>query len=252
MLKQQKISFILSLFLISTVLIMPLDAAVRPKQETQLYQTENTYLALSWSDIVKIFRRKGSRKGGKGSICLIVPQRLDDPFSQVQANQEVWSVNPLFLWDLKKGKVRKIELFEKGRDLPFWIKDIPEGETSFVYDGKPLKPGHTYEWRIIANVPFPMKSIPVEFKVMEHQKRLPITIRLALLEYRLKQQGADVEQIAWEKVSYFASKELWSDVIREIYQVKNSSTRLKLITQQIQSSDYCNKTGTFALLSSSK
>ncbi|MEO1428847.1 MAG: hypothetical protein AAFV71_07250 [Cyanobacteria bacterium J06633_8] len=252
MLKLKKFSFILLFILISAVSEIPSQAAIRTENQTQSYQRENTQLALSWSDIVKIFRRKKSRKGGKGSICLIVPQRLDDPVSQVQGTQKVWSLNPRFLWNISKGNVRKIELFEKDSNQPFWNQEVPEGETSFEYDGKPLKPGYSYKWRIIANAPFRMKSIPVEFKVMEAQKRLGITIRLALLEHRLKKQGVNPEKIALEKANYFAKEELWSDVVGKIYQVENPSRRLKQRIKQIESSDYCNSTGTLSSISSSK
>lgn len=252
MLKLNKFSLILLLIVISISSEIPSQAAIRQENQTQSYQIKDTRLALSWSDIVKIFRRKKSRKGGKGSICLIVPQRLDDPVSQVQGTQEVWSLNPRFLWSISKGKVRTIELFEKDSNQPFWSQEVSEAETSFVYDGKPLKRGYSYKWRIIADAPFPMKSIPSEFKVMEAQKRLGITIRLALLEHRLKKQGANAEKIALEKANYFAKEELWSDVVREIYQVKNPSRRLKQKIQQIQSSDYCNSTGTLSSISSSK
>ncbi|MGB3638533.1 MAG: hypothetical protein WBA39_13300 [Rivularia sp. (in: cyanobacteria)] len=252
MFQLKKFSFILLFIFISAVSEIPSQAAIKPENQTQSYQIKDTRLALSWSDIVKIFRRKKSRKGGKGSICLIVPQRLDDPISQVQGTQEVWSVNPRFLWNISKGKVRTIELFEKGSNKPFWSQEVPEGETSFVYNGKPLQPGYSYQWRVIADAPFRMKSIPREFKVMEAQKRLGIRIQLALLEHRLKKQGANAEKIALEKANYFAKEELWSDVVKEIYQVKNPSRRLKLRIKQIQSSDYCNRIGTLSSISSSK
>ena len=74
MLKINKFSFILLLIVISILPEIPSQAAIRPINKTRSYQTENIRLALSWSDIVKIFRRKKSRKGGKGSISLIVPQ----------------------------------------------------------------------------------------------------------------------------------------------------------------------------------
>ncbi|MBV6627286.1 MAG: DUF928 domain-containing protein [Rivularia sp. (in: Bacteria)] len=246
MFQLNKISFILLFILIYAASGIPARAAIRTENQTHSYQRENIYLALSWSDIVKIFRRKKSRKGGKGSICLIVPQRLDDPVSKVQGTQEIWSLNPRFLWNISKGKVNKIELFDKNSNQAFWSQQIPEGKTSFAYNGKPLEPGKSYQWRVIAYSPFQMKSIPVEFKVMEAQKRSGITIRLALLEHQIKKQGANAEKIALEKANYFAKEELWSDVIREIYQVQNPSRRLKQRIKQIQSSDYCNSTGTLS------
>ncbi len=219
---------------------MPIKAAIRPQSNTHPHQRQNTYLAKSVSETVEDVKRKKKRKAGKGPTCLIVPGILDEPDSKVRETQEIWSLNPLFLWHIKTGNVTKIELFQKGSNEAFWIREIPEGETSFVYDGEPLKPGYSYEWRIIANIPFPMKSITDEFKVMDSQKRLPITIRLALLENRLKKEGADAEKIALEKLSYFAQKELWSDVIGEIFKVKNPSVKLKEEQDKLLSSDYCN------------
>ena len=241
MLKLYKLSALLLLTIISSSVVTPLNAAKSPINQTQKHQIRSNYLALSvFQRIVKLFRRKKPSKGGRGSICLIAPQRLDDPVSKVQGTEEIWSLNPLFLWNLKSGEVKKIELFEKGGNEVFWSKEIPAGETSLIYDGEPLKPGKSYEWRIIANAPFPMKSISAEFKVMEYQKRLPITIRLALLENHLNKQGANAEKIALEKASYFAQKELWSDFVGEIYKVKNPSIELQRQKQQIESSDYCN------------
>jgi hypothetical protein len=240
MLKRYKFSLLILLTLIYSSVVTPLNAAKSPTNQTQERQIKSKYLALSWSSFANIFRRKKPPKGGRGSICLIAPQRLDDPVSKVQGTEEVWSLNPLFLWNLKSGEAKKIELFEKGSNEVFWSKEIPEEETSFMYDGQPLKPGKSYEWRIIANAPFPMKSISAEFKVMESQKRLPITIRLALLENNLNKQGASAEKIALEKASYFVQKELWSDFVGEIYKVKNPSTELHRQKQQIESSDYCN------------
>ena len=197
-----------------------------------------------WQKIVDIFRRKKPPKGGRGPICLIVPQRLDDPISQTQGTEELWSLNPVFLWNLEGGEVNKIELLEKGHNEIFWSREVPIGETSLVYDGEPLEPGSSYEWQITANVPFLMKSISAEFKVMESHKRLPISTKLELLEKDLAKQGADAEKIALEKASYLAQQELWSDVIGEIYKVKNPSATLNREKQKIQSSDYCSPTVT--------
>ena len=105
MFRLNKFSFILLFILISAASEIPSQAAIRLENQTQLYQTENTHLALSWSDIVKIFRRKKSRKGGKGSICLIVPQRLDDPVSQIQGTPSYMMVNLLSLVILINGEL---------------------------------------------------------------------------------------------------------------------------------------------------
>ena len=250
MFKPRKLSFILLLTVISASSAIPLQAAIKPQSQTQLPQIKNTYIALSWADIVKIFRRKKSRKGGKGSICLIAPRRLDDPVSKTEGSQKIWGTNPLFLWHIQGGNVRGIELFKKGSNEVIWSREVPEGKTSVQYDGKPLKPGDSYEWRIIANAPFRMKSIPAEFKVMEPQKRSSVANKLKQIEQQHK--GANAEKIAMEKAKYFAKEQLWSDVVREIYTVKNPSAKLKQIMQQIPSSDYCDPNTKSLSISSSK
>ncbi|MEO1430791.1 MAG: hypothetical protein AAFV71_17355 [Cyanobacteria bacterium J06633_8] len=236
----KKYSKLLILISIALVFItIPVKAAVRNQPNSSQTKIDRTHLAL-WSELMRRLGRRRRNGGSRGPTCLIAPQRLDDPISKVEINEEVWSLNPLFLWNIEDGEATKIELFEKGRSQALWSKEIPKGATSIVYDGEPLKPGNSYEWQIVAKAPFEMKSISAKFKMMESQKRFPITIRLALLENNLKQQGADAEKIALEKANYLAQKQLWSDVVGEIYKVKNPSIELRRKKQQLQSSEFCN------------
>ena len=243
---------LLTALIVNVSLENPLRAAIKIENEVPLSQIKNRYLSLSLSNVVNIFRRKKPPKGGRGPMCLIVPQRLDDPVYKAEGSQEIWGMNPVFLWHLKSGNVRGIELFNKGSNEVIWSREIPEGKTSVVYDGKPLKPGNSYEWRIIANAPFRMKSIPAEFEVMEPQKRSSIAIGLKQKEQQLRKEGANAEKIAMEKAKYFAKEQLWSDVVREIYTVKNPSAKLKQIMQQIPSSDYCDSNTKSLSISSSE
>lgn len=238
--KYFKLLILIWLSLISFTI--PVKAVIINQSQSSQTKIDRRYLAFSWGDFIRIFRRKKSKGGSKGSICLIVPQQLDEPVLKIQGNQEIWSLNPLFLWNIRGGTTRKIELFEKGSNKILWSKEVSPGKTQALYDGKPLQPGSLYEWRIIADAPFPIKSITVNFKVMESDRIARISKELAQLEQRLKNQGANAETIALEKVEYFTRNQLWSDALREIYTLKNPSPRLKQLMQQIPSSDYCNRT----------
>lgn len=225
--------------IISILSANPLSALII-QPPPRLTNVNNNYLAISWGDIWRIITRRKKRGGGKGSICLIAPQRLDDPVTNTEGRKEIWNLNPVFVWFVQGGNAQSIELFERGIKEPLWTKEISNGETKITYDGVALQPGKTYEWRVLAKLPAPVKSITTQFQVMNTQERTDIAKELAQLEQRLKQQGANPEKIALEKVNYFGQKELWSDVVREIYSVPNPSPELAEIIKQIPSNNYCN------------
>lgn len=142
----------------------------------------------------------------------------------------------------KSGTAQKIELFQQGNKQVVWSREITPAQEKIIYDGKPLQPGELYQWHMYVNVPFPKKSVSMQFQVIETQKRARITSELTQLETQLQKQGANAEKIALEKANYFAQQELWSDTLREIYTVPNPSAELTKIIQQISSVDYCEAT----------
>lgn len=215
----------------------PMQAAVEQKSRQVLTKTNGIYLTLSWGDIwSKLSRRKvpGGGRGEEVTICAITPGRLDSTKSGIQ---EIWSVQPLFLWDIQGGTVQQIELLHKESEQVFWSQKIPTGQTKVIYDGKPLQPGQSYIWRLSHSPTAGMTYY--QFKVMGVQKRALITDELAQLEKQLKKQATNAEKIALEKANYFVQQELWSDALREIYSVPNPSTELTKMIQKISSFDYC-------------
>lgn len=46
---------------------------------------------------------------------------------------------------------------------------------------------------------------------------------------------------ALERINYFSQKQLWSDVLREIYSVPNPSPELKQTINQIQGHNFCSQ-----------
>ncbi|NET61504.1 MAG: hypothetical protein F6K47_36905, partial [Symploca sp. SIO2E6] len=77
------------------------------------------------------------------------------------------------------------------------------------------------------------------FRIMEAEEREAIAKELAALENRLKTEGASAEEIALKRANYFEGKELWSDVLREIYSVSNPSSELKQMQENIQNHEFC-------------
>lgn len=101
--KMQSILFIQT-FIIIVLFALPLQAVVKQKHQELLTKTNSTHLALSWGDIWNILRRKKVPGGGRGGeICAIAPRKLVDPDSSInKGTEEIWSVQPLFLWHVEK------------------------------------------------------------------------------------------------------------------------------------------------------
>lgn len=149
-------------------------------------------------------------------------------------------LKPLFLWNIRQGDVKRIQLFKLGSHKAVWDKEISPGQTSTMYDGEPLKPGQVYNWRL--HIPFPVKQ--PSFQIMGEDKRNLIASELQQIENKSKQQGTITETIALEKVDLFVSKQMWADALREIYAIPNPSPELKQIQQKIPSFDYCSSNNT--------
>lgn len=205
-------------------------AVIKQPQQTSTIQTINQYIALTWGDILNVFRRPKQQRGGRGDICLISPGQ---PVSNTV--EEIWSDKPLFTWQLQKGNATEIEVSETK-----WEGEINPGQTNITYSGTSLQPSQTYTWRLSAVTNFPTKSILFKFKLMEPQKRANISNELTNLETKLKQLGASAEKIAMEKANYFAQQELWSDAIQQLYSIPNPSTELTQTIKQIENS-YCQQ-----------
>ncbi|MBD1938755.1 DUF928 domain-containing protein [Microcoleus sp. FACHB-68] len=217
---------------------LPLQAAI-PQPHPSVTAIKRNVLATSVGDIVDEIRPKRRGKGSRGNegeICVFAPIKLvnfDANQEESQETPKIWTDRPLFLW--QGGTPKQIELFVEGSTESLWSRDIPEEATGLLYDGEPLQPGQTYEWRLTA--PFPIKQ--PAFQIMEPQKRDRISAELTQLQEQL--QGASEETIALEKANYFAKQELWADALQELYSVSNPSPALTAAIKQIQSQNFCPK-----------
>ncbi|MBD2200351.1 MULTISPECIES: DUF928 domain-containing protein [Calothrix] len=219
------------------------SAATIKKQlpQNSISNPNNNFISLGLRDLWTLLRRPKVPAGGREpKLCVISPQTLVDSTvpTNINANTpiEIWSLKPLFLWNIKQGDVKLIELFKAGVKERIWHKEISPGQTSIIYDGEPLQPGQVYNWRL--HIPFPVKQ--PSFQIMGEEKRNQIASELQQIEAKSKQQGTMTETIALEKVDLFVNKQMWADALREIYAVPNPSPELKEIQQQIPSFDYCS------------
>ena len=162
-----------------------------------------------------------------------------DPNLEKQNNVEqqtllVWSTQPVFFW---KGEMKGIEVRHIRSDKLMWSQNLEPTTNSIIYQGEPLQPGKAYFWREI--LPDKEALSRRSFRMMKAEDRDRISAELKQLESKLKTEGVSADQIVLRRVEYFADKELWSDVFREIYSVQNPSPKLKELIKQIQGHDFC-------------
>ncbi len=220
---------------------LPLQAAIKNNLTTQTPEVDNRQYALSWGDIWNKLRRRKGKRGSRGDdenqefFCMIAPGKLKNVDNGKQT-LVVWNTRPLFIWKDDKNKVRGIEVFHIRSNQMVWrSKTLKPGTNRVIYDGEPLKTGENYSWReAISPEQLPSKQ---SFRIMSAKERKAISADLNQLEPK----GASADKMILARVDYFAGKELWSDVLWEMYSVKNPSPELKQKIQQIQSHDFCSQ-----------
>ncbi len=222
---------------------LPLQAAIQNNFTTQeTVNVDNDQLfSLSWGDIWDKLRRKKGRRGSRGPnqpiLCMIAPGKLKDIKGEKQT-LVVWSTQPLFIWQEDEKKIQGIEVRHIRSNKLMWRKSLKSKTPRITYKGEPLQPGEDYSWRETS----PLEKPPSKrsFRIMNAKERQTVSAELKRLENKLKAKGASEDKITLAKVDYFADKQLWSDVLREMYAVKNSSPELKERIKQIESNNFCS------------
>lgn len=153
--------------------------------------------------------RKKERPISRGDLCLVSP------------NGKIYSTNPMFLW---QGNLKKIAVAKLPSRKNFWdLENIGENNLAIYSGEEALQPGKKYQWKAFLGE---NPSLLANFHLMDAQERQQITDELKILEQRLQTQGADEKTIALEKADFFAKKELWSDVLQQVYSVPNLDKEL--------------------------
>ncbi|NJO20176.1 MAG: hypothetical protein HC838_09105 [Spirulinaceae cyanobacterium RM2_2_10] len=162
--------------------------------------------AISPEDLVLQLQRDKKPGGSRDSVfnraCAIAPRLLTED----DASEQVWSLQPLFLWQLESATVARINLYLLEADeQPIWSYEPAPDATQLAYDGEPLVPGQKYGWEVIvaANDPAPGQlnlssgDDYGSFLVMATSERERIERDLVALEARLKAAAASPEPWRW-------------------------------------------------------
>lgn len=228
-----KFNWIVSTLLVSATIVSGVQTQSMQKAVAQINSPQ------SWAAIFGDFFNqpndntpKGGTAGqgvGRGGVCVLTPRTIG-------TNMEVWSDRPLFVWrSTGLMPVQEIEVRLPGSQEVLWSQEVPAGTRSLMYGAdKPLQPGQTYNWVALDAI---NKKHAFTFKVMDAQKRDRISAELKKLEEQLKAKGATPEEIALQRAEYFSDQQLWSDVLQEVYSMKNPSPvfneRVKAVTGEI-------------------
>ncbi|WP_424094647.1 hypothetical protein [Moorena producens] len=229
---------------------LPLDAIVkRPQSGQDLSQFQRQLVTLKWGDIWDKLRRKKGKKVARSktdnnlieqNVCMLTPGQLSDRDgnSNHKGSLEIWSEQPLFLW---QGEMKGIEVREMRTNQQLWEQPLEPTTTSIVYQGKPLQAGKAYFWRNT----IPLEELPtkISFRLMNDEKRNQVTADLTALESKLKAKDATADQIALKRINYFMDKQLWSDALREIYLMPNPPAEVTDILDKINNKahDFCRE-----------
>lgn len=245
----------LTLSLILMLSLFPLSlgalAAIAQLTQNQPRQTQPTPTPQSrkerstWGAILSLFKRgnQGRNLVSRG-VCFVSPGLLEN-------KNIIWSDRPFFLW---KGVslTQEIRLYSpfnpSQKQEVIWRQEIQQSSPSISfqaiqYTGKPLAAGKTYDWEIFDRASKAQEKR--SFQVMEIEEREQITTELQSLEAQLKSGQATDEEIAIERANYFLEKQLWSDALQSMFEVKNPSPELHQKIQELLG-ELCNTSNTVA------
>ena len=220
----------------SSLLVLPMLTAVAQQKLPQLLvQTQSNTQESAVSAILRRLRRKEPPLGSRSNFfCAIAPGLLGE------ANV-IWSDRPLFLWQgtASRFEVRLYSPFSPDKEQELlWSQSVTSQSPNAkfqraTYTGEALQPGQIYDWEIVIEPDSPRQRFT--FQVMESEQRDRITAELTALEVQLEAAGATAEETALQRANYFAERDLWSDVLQEIYLVNNPSAAMRSNIQEIWS-----------------
>ena len=197
---------------------------------SQGFDTDNPGLMPStssnnWQDIFESLRQKEEEEPPANSrsddeeFCIVSP-------ATVWSRSTIWHMPPLFVW---QGELQKIEVISRDTYEILWSQEILPEETSILYQGQPLEAGSLYEVIFIGNEL--NQTIQISLQIMDNEGRDRISRELKIMEEALVTNGVDVETLSQNRARYFIEKNLWSDVVQEIFSVENPSNELTELRQ---------------------
>lgn len=198
----------------------------KPSSKTQINQQSNRSRGWLLDKILNLLKPKvrvgGSRGGGssrpveprtaEGLVCANSPAfKSDSPY--------LWTRQPLLAWN---GSPSVLQIIDVQSKEIIWQKSVESNiNAREVRVDKSLELGRKYTWRTISK-PDKINS-EVSFQIVDIGKWDMIDRNLKALEQNLKQQNLDAEEIALEKINYFARREMWGDVQEIIARLPTTS-----------------------------
>ena len=161
-------------------------------------------------------------------LCLISPGNIGE--------QIIYSDRPIFIW---QGAIpdSTINLYSPSANYNYerdeqliWSQEVAANSQNIAYQGEPLQPGFIYDWELVT----PDTTYRSTFVVMKDVTKNEIDRDIAAMSDRLKSNRKKEEYIAIAVADYLAQKQLWSDVLQQLYAVENPSANLVSKTEDIE------------------
>ena len=140
---------------------------------------------------------------GNGIVCAESPVfKPDNPY--------LWTRQPVLVW---AGDPSAIQLLDAQSQRVVWQKSVARNTgTRQLKIDRPLELGKRYIWRVVAEPDHNAVNPEVTFQMVDLTQWKKIDRELKALEQKQKGQKLNSEEIALERVNYFAQRQMWGDV----------------------------------------
>ncbi len=213
-----------------TSVVIPATYAQQESQTTNTQSNQKPKKSISiLAAILRLLKKPENRRITRGNdLCFISPGKL--------GQELMWSDRPWLIWQGENSQ-STVNLYSSSANFNYeqdeqmiWSQVITANSVSIAYNGKPLQPGFRYDWEFVTNG----ETYRSSFVMMTEEERQAIAEDLTAIENRTLAEGKDREGIAIAKADYLAQKQLWSDVLQQLYSVENPSPDLVSKTEDIE------------------
>ena len=242
---RQQLTLVGAIALVITLSAPPLHAALEQHPSSGLLEDITTPLAVSWNGIWARLQRKEVPGGSRGNrnqptVCAVVPGMLIDRDTEEANPLQVWGLKPVFVW---QEEWSRIEVFRSQDHEILLSQELAPGARHLVYsdveDAIPLEPGGSYYWKLSRDGSDGQAPTFGEttFRTLDEEDRQELEAALADNLSAVD----DLELALSQRVNFFAQRELWADVFRELYTVDDLPVELETLKNEIAGHDFCDQ-----------
>jgi hypothetical protein len=161
-------------------------------------------------------------------LCLISPGNIGE--------QIIYGDRPVFIW---QGTIpdSTINVYSSSANYNYeqdeqliWTQEVAANSQNIAYKGETLQSGFIYDWELTTTD----STYRATFVVMKDVNQVQIDRDIAAIKDRLKAENKENEEIAIAVTDYLAQKQLWSDVLQQLYTVENPSANLTSKIEDIE------------------